>query len=221
MPLMRSGFDYAYRPATYWPESQTIDQLLTQISGQARRELARFYYDQGGFAALDAFLVRSQLPEPERSSWGRVHPAMMGGEYLPPLRISEVEIARISLESTTYDQISIRARQEADHIRYTVVDEYEDSTFELSWETSPVPSSLGEMIEFIDKSAYAGDYYTGGLAISHLNANFENGACAEELSQFVSVESAFYHELGAYYALVLADWVEAHMPADEDEVNDG
>ena len=47
----------------------------------------------------------------------------MGGEYLPPLRKGEVEIARISLESTTDDQISIRARRGRERIRCRVVDE--------------------------------------------------------------------------------------------------
>jgi hypothetical protein len=48
----------------------------------------------------------------------------MGGEYLPTLRKAEVEIARIALDSTTADQISIRTRRLARRIGYRIVDEY-------------------------------------------------------------------------------------------------
>ena len=57
--------------------------------------------------------------------WGRLHPSNMGGEYLPLLRKGEVEIARISLQSVTADQISIRARRLSKRIGYRIVDEYE------------------------------------------------------------------------------------------------
>jgi len=39
-----------------------------------------------------------------------IHPSFMGGEYLPDYRRDEIEIARIELESTTSDVISVRAR---------------------------------------------------------------------------------------------------------------
>ena len=48
----------------------------------------------------------------------------MGGEYLPPVKKGEVEIARISLESVSGDQISVRARRSGGRISYSIVDEY-------------------------------------------------------------------------------------------------
>ena len=61
----------------------------------------------------------------------------MGGEYLPDYLPEEVEIARVAMESTTADVISIRAFMEADNlIHYRVVDEYE---FSQPFTESPRP----------------------------------------------------------------------------------
>jgi hypothetical protein len=48
----------------------------------------------------------------------------MGGEYLPNLMPNEVEIARVTMTSTTMDVISIRARHTKHKIIYRIVDEY-------------------------------------------------------------------------------------------------
>ena len=81
------------------------------ISGEARRKLHRARIEAG--VPVDDGLDAPVLDEAMRAAWGRIHPTNMGGEYLPPLREGEVEIARISLESTTADQISVRARRGA------------------------------------------------------------------------------------------------------------
>ena len=105
------AIDMTFRPDTYWPESRTIEQLLARIKGKARRDIARDILETKGFPALTTFVAREELSEPDRQDWGRIHPAMMGGEYLPGLADDEVEIARLSMKSTTADQISIRARR--------------------------------------------------------------------------------------------------------------
>ena len=48
--------------------------------------------------------------------------------YLPNLRVGEVEIARISIESTTGDVTAVYARKLGERIHYRVVDEYEGQT---------------------------------------------------------------------------------------------
>lgn len=215
--LMTSGaFDLDFRPASYWPESRTREQLLVNIKGKVRRDLARQILEEDGFAGLNAFLVREGLGGEDLFMWGRVHPAMMGGEYLPELHTGEVEIARISLASTTGDQISIRAYREDGVIRYAVVDEYE-SVIRLAIETSEAPLTLGELIRFIDESGYQGDYYTGGLVVSHLNANLDAGSDIDDLEGFVSVESAFYPGLDSYYAGVLERWLDEHRVVEEED----
>jgi hypothetical protein len=45
--------------------------------------------------------------ERRRSALGRLHPSFMGGEHLPDRRDTEVEIARINIDSTTSDVTSV------------------------------------------------------------------------------------------------------------------
>ena len=52
----------------------------------------------------------------------------MGGEYLPDRRDTEVEIARLNIDSTTSDVTSVYARPGKDRINYRVVDEYDGDT---------------------------------------------------------------------------------------------
>jgi prepilin-type N-terminal cleavage/methylation domain-containing protein len=115
------NFDLSFRPDTYWPESFTPEQLLSRIRGKQRQDIARQLYMEHGFTALNEFLVREGLSDDERSAWGAVGPWCMGGEYLPELGEGETEIARISLASTTSDQISVRARNDGELIRYRIV----------------------------------------------------------------------------------------------------
>jgi hypothetical protein len=54
-------------------------------------------------AVIPDFLAQSALSDSDRQALGRIHPAFMGGEYLPDLAQSEVMIARITIASTTQD----------------------------------------------------------------------------------------------------------------------
>jgi hypothetical protein len=73
----------------------------------------------------------------------------MGGEYLPDRRDTEVEIARINIDSTTSDVTSVYAKAGKDRIRYRVVDEYNGDTLsEKRTRSSKRPLSLGELIDF-------------------------------------------------------------------------
>lgn len=113
----------SYRPETYWPEALDQEQLLARIKGERRRVIAREALAKDGFAGLDPFLASEELDEGDRKHWGLLHPHCTGGEYLPGLGLAEVEIARISLASTTADQISIRAVHAGEKIRYSVCDD--------------------------------------------------------------------------------------------------
>ena len=52
----------------------------------------------------------------------------MGGEYLPNRQATEVEIARINIDSTTSDVTSVYAKVGKNRIYYRVVDEYNGDT---------------------------------------------------------------------------------------------
>jgi len=96
------GIDLDYRPRDYFWALDANVLLPSDISGEARWKLFRARIEAGSTVrdGLDAEL----LDKPLREAWGRLHPRNMGGEYLPPLRKAEVEMARISLDSTTADQ---------------------------------------------------------------------------------------------------------------------
>jgi hypothetical protein len=198
------GIDLDYRPDTYWPVSRTREQFLANINGKARREIACEVLDNEGFGGLTAFVARTVLDDEECREWGSVHPWLMGGEYLPQL--AEVEIARISLKSTTADQVSVRARQVQGKIEYAVGDEYEMS-YRLLFGESVSPLSLEELIAFLDGSVNDEDTYTGGLVISHWNSCVEY-VDVEEAADFARVDSAWYPDLDEYYCRVAAGWIE-------------
>jgi hypothetical protein len=99
------GIDLDYRPRDYfWAVSLKIP-LLSDIVGETRRQLVRGLVEAGN--PIPSGLDAAVLDEEMRQAWGRVHPSHMGGEFLPPLRNGEVEIARISLQPVTCDQISV------------------------------------------------------------------------------------------------------------------
>lgn len=106
------NIDMTFRPSTYWPESKTQEQLISRIKGRERQDIARKILSEHGFRELTTFLAREELTDQERDMWGKIHPSNMGDEYLPNINDGEVEIVRISLKSTTSDQISIRAKRE-------------------------------------------------------------------------------------------------------------
>jgi hypothetical protein len=157
------------------------------------------------------------LFESDRETLGRVHPALMGGEYLPPFLDDETEIARISLASTTADQISVRAQRLPDGIAYRIVDEYGDIVEYVCQPTrSELPLTLGELVALIDGAAP-----DGGAALSHLYGNVAAG-CGDpcDLRYFVRVRSEFYPQLGAYYDARIAAWFAENFPPmneDDDE----
>jgi hypothetical protein len=80
--------------------------------------MIRDYHSKGLLPVLSDDLLREALDDDTRRSLDRIHPSFMGGEYLPDYGRDEVEIARIELESTTSDVISVRARPRGRRIEY-------------------------------------------------------------------------------------------------------
>ena len=216
---MSNQFDLSYRPDTYWPESLDREQLLARIQGEARRDIVRQTLDEGDISDLDPVLAADELDEENRRGWGLIHPALMGGEYLPSLGAEDVEIARISLASVTSDQISIRASNTVGEIRYSVCDEYE-TEFDLAFSSSEQPLSLAELVQLIEGSGNPEEQEAGGLLICHWENMISWGESLDEAIGFAWVESAWYPELAAYYEQVASDWCEQkqkELGCDEEE----
>jgi len=217
---MSDQIDLNYRPNTYWPEALDQEQLLSRIQGESRRTIARNILAEEGFAGLNAFLARETLDDEERRYWGLVHPHCMGGEYLPQLGVEDVEIARISLASTTGDQISIRASHAGEKIRYEVCDEYE-WTYELAFTESEQPLTLAELIALIDGSKNREEEQPGGLLVCHWENMISWGHGPDEAVDFAWIQSAWYLELANYYEQVADNWraqkESEREPDDDDE----
>src|SRR5438552_16445875 len=149
------GIDLEYRPRSYFWASDMKVALPSSIVGETRRQMVRALLDWD--APMPDGLDAAVLDKAMLEAWGQMHPSHMGGEYLPPLRKGEVEIARISLHSVTADQISVRARRLGRGIGYCVVDEYpETSTYVCHPASSVSPLTLGELIALMESASDGG-----------------------------------------------------------------
>lgn len=206
----KGNYDWDYRPKTYWVYPDMKQRVLATVKGNVRRSQAiraledpvRFFYDPANF--------QESLSEEEKLAQGRIHPILMGGEYLPNLRQGEVEIARVSMKSVMGDSVSVRARWKNGKICYDVVDEHRTKYIFLP-ESSDVPLTFGELINLIDTATEGEDFrywLTGGLVIAQLEYNYEACGNLENIIGFVTVSSAFYPGLSEWYEEACDEWFE-------------
>jgi len=209
-----SGIDLSFRPRTYFGPLPLKTHLLARVTGHERRELLRRGLATG-HGALPPELTFSTLDEDTRVAIGKIHPVLMGGEYLPPLHRNETEIARVSLASMTADQISLRAQLDRGCIHYRIVDEYENDyvQYECRPSETKLPLTLAELIGMIDTACEG-----GGAVMSHFIANIPlSGVSPRKLLGFVSVRSEFYPQLSTYYQRRMHAWFEANSPERPDQ----
>jgi hypothetical protein len=201
-----SHIDLAFRPKTYfWPLG--LDKhLLTHVKGAARRAMLQRLIDEGRLDEIPDFLAAAKLSEAERTSIGRIHPRLMGGEYLPDQVEGEVEIARIEIASSTGDVTSVYARREGSDIHYRVVDEYEGDTLTGDTErTSAEPLTLGELT----------DYFLNSWNLFEV-LEFNEFANLDEALAFFDGRSEFYPD----FDRLLRERVVAAYPPDDEDVED-
>ncbi|MBM3345671.1 MAG: hypothetical protein FJY55_04125 [Betaproteobacteria bacterium] len=206
-----AGFDYDFRPASYFEDVDPKTIILSSISGEHRRRDVEARLASGDFNPLvwGEWLTDPTLDPDTRRLLSSVHPGLMSGEYLPPMGAQDIEIARVVLASVTGDVISVRARRghgSAGGIAYLVVDEYE-TDYQLTQQHSARPLTLGELIALINTAGRDDDETAGGLAISHVVWHCEQGEC-EGMRGFVRVESAFYPELNRFFDTVLGEYLD-------------
>jgi len=197
-----------YRPESYWDCSQ---EGFTNIKGEMRRRALSGALAGGQLHLLPGSLLSDELSHEERFKMAAMHPSLMGGEFLPAYLAGELEIARVSLQSVTYDVISVRAQKLDDgRISYRVVDEYE-SPFRCKPETSEKPLTMSELISLIDSveghSAGFGD--ACGLTDFYRDYNYDFGKSLQHLNalvHFVRVYSMYYPELESWYEAEAREW---------------
>jgi hypothetical protein len=203
------GIDYSYRPERYfWPMDMET-QILTRVKGSLRRDYVKAMIQDGRVDEIPEDITREELCEDERRAVGRVHPWFMGGEYLPKLRKHEIEIARITLKSTTRDVACVYAKRGKNRIYYRVVDEYVgelDLLVEPTKRTSIKPLTLGSLVEF----------FIHGLGLMEI---LERNSCwggwdIEETLDFFIGESEFYPE---FHDALVEKVLQRFPPSEEEE----
>lgn len=209
---LSSDVDLTFRPASYFGPQRLEDHITSRIAGRVRRRLVREALDAG--EDVPPALLQGTLDEGTLAAVTRLHPSLLGGEFLPKQQRAEIEIARISLSSTTSDQVVIRARRSGKRLRYRVEDEYDGEFVDQDYRRSSTrPLSLGQLVDLID-CAYD--------VFAIIDANLEGGADVLDMASFVTVSSEFYPQLASLYARRIAAWLaENHPPEiDEDEADD-
>lgn len=180
-------FDFA--PETYWDE-------LRPDAGKGRNELER--------------RLRSAI---STDDWSNFRPppvqfGVEGGDHLPQFLNCEVEIARLALESTTWDVKSIRARPTTRGIAYRVVDEY-NSKCSFRPKSSRRPLSMGQLVELIEGLNVDGASSSPAALRAYQGAT--DAAAIRELGTFVTVNSDFYPSLESWYCYEAERWVKDQL----------
>ena len=216
-----------WRPGSYADFDDPVALVLNGIRGQMRREMARDMLTAEGehreFVDTQLGPIQPGLLE-ERAHENFIHtmsgchsPVWMGGEYLPDVDSGEIEIARIILQSTLMDVISIRAQWRSGRYHYRIVDEYE-STFDISRESSSKPLTLGQLIDLLQSSSCPDSTYPCGMVERFWEAEREHGMeSLEDNVNFTSIESDFYPKLADWYDQRSEEWMAQYTEEEEEE----
>lgn len=193
-------YDMEFRPKSYWVYDDPKKKVRATVKGTVRRAVAEAAIDGDPVGLTDPHCFDELLSSAERDLRGSFHPMLMGGEYLPDLGAGEVEIARVEYQSVTGDVVSVRARWEQGAIHYRVADEYENA-FTVEPASSARPLSMGEIVKLIDTADIV-------MAVVLMNHEYGTGD-PEDVRDFATVSSAFYPELGGWYADMVDAWADA------------
>ena len=131
-----------------------------------------------------------------------------GGNYLPKFLNCEVEIARLALESTTWDVKSIRARPTSRGIAYRVVDEY-NNKYSFGPKTTRRPLSMRQLVDLIEGLNVDGVSSSPAALRSDQTADDVNEI--RQLETFVTVSSDFYPSLEAWYSYEAERWAKDQL----------
>lgn len=204
-----TAFDLAFQPRSYWGPASLQDHFGSRVTGEVRRQGI-----MADAAADQAITQPLSIDEPERSRRAAIHPMLMGGEYLPPLEIDEVEIARVVLQSTMLDVVSIRARRLASSITYRIVDEHEEAFWEYTCQParSPQPLTLRQLIDLMEGAL------PGGIVGSFREEVYHEHP--SEVFNFARVSSTFYPPLEAWFDHCNEEWLARELDGLGDDEED-
>ena len=179
---MSTEIDLDSRPSTYFRPQSLERHLISTVKGAVLKQKLQALFDEGRHAEVKELLGSDGISAEDAKSLEAIHPMFMGGNYLPDAEDGEVEIARISLQSTTFDVASINACLREGIIHYRIVDEYEGDTLVGTTEfESEEPLSLGKITDL---------FMEAWTLIDVLEMNFDNDLDAS--LDFFSATSDFY-----------------------------
>jgi hypothetical protein len=182
---MSHDIDLGYRPKTYFRPEKLEKYLLSKVKGAVLRKKLKALFEEGRHDEVRHLVGDAAFSVTDGKALEAIHPMFMGGNYLPDTEDRELEVARISIRSTTFDVTSVYAKPEEEVIHYRIVDEYGGDTLQGPSEaTTTAPMTLGEFAEF---------FLTAWPLIEVLEANYEDDV--EGALGFFSAESDFYPEL--------------------------
>ena len=207
---MKKRIDKSYRPANYfWAYDRGI-RLASNIKGAERKALYERLLKEGDSGACDEIFMQPSLTVEQRRM-ANTHPAFMGGEYLPDCDPNEVEIARITIASTTQDVTCVYAKRVSGGIDYRVVDEYEGMTLDdESIHRTTDPLTLSELVQFfMALSELIKFFMTAWDLRMVLDANFvDNGYPRNHARGFiVDASSSFYAQFGNAMDNYVENWI--------------
>ena len=179
---MTDQIDLNYRPDTYFRPQKLERYLLSNVKGAALKKKLQALFDTGQHAEVRNLLTADGISPTDRKVLESLHPAFMGGNYLPDTEKGEVEIARISIKSTTYDVTCVYARPVKGGTRYRVVDEYGGETLRgrIASQTAK-PMTLGKFTDF---------FLSAWPLVDVLKMNFTHDVSAA--LDFFRAQSEFY-----------------------------
>jgi len=203
---MAHAIDLDFRPKTYFRPERLENYLMSKVKGAVMRRRLRALFDEGDHEAVRQLIDEVAFSERERQALESLHPAFMGGNYLPDTAAGEVEIARITLQSTTSDVTCVYVRLKDGVFHYRVVDEYGGDTLQgPAGAKSNQPLTLGEFHDF---------FMRAWPLLEVLEMNFEQDV--ESALAFYSVESPFYPDLGRLVDERVRDYFPEPEPEEED-----
>ena len=179
---MSNEIDLDFRPRTYFRPEKLEKYLLSKVKGAVLRKRLPALFDAGRHDDVKNLVGDAAFSVADRKALESIHPMFMGGNYLPDTEDGEVEIARISIRSTTFDVTSVYAKPVDGVIHYRVVDEYGGDTLQGPSETTTTaPMTLGEFADY---------FLTAWPLIEVLEMNYEDDV--DGALGFFSADSNFY-----------------------------
>ena len=195
-----SDIDLNFRPKGYFWPLDIRTHVISSIKGAERKAYVKAMVEKGREGEIPGDVIQPALQPELRQATGTIHPWFMGGEYLPGRQDNEVEIARITIASTTRDVTCVYACRAKDKIHCKVVDEYEGDT--LTGEStckSKTPLTLGELTDF---------FLGAWNLIEVLDGNFGgDGYPRDRMHRFYEASSKFYPQFAKLVHRRVENWL--------------